>query len=88
VAPDIIRVPAIKLVPGSIVSCYWLLKESINIVAKLPFSAVVLAGGDSKRMGTNKAFLRLEGNNLIDLVFNKVNSLFAETIVAKSFLAA
>jgi molybdopterin-guanine dinucleotide biosynthesis protein A len=81
VAPDIIRVPVIKLVPGSIVSCCWLLKESINIVAKLPFSAVVLAGGDSKRMGTNKAFLRLEGNNLIDLVFNKVNSLFAETIV-------
>ena len=50
-------------------------------MTKLPFSAVVLAGGDSKRMGTNKAFLRLEGNNLIDLVFNKVNSLFAETIV-------
>lgn len=50
-------------------------------MTKLPFSAVVLAGGDSKRMGTNKAFLRLEGSNLIDLVFNRVNSLFAETIV-------
>jgi molybdopterin-guanine dinucleotide biosynthesis protein A len=55
-------------------------------VTKLPLSAVILAGGDSKRMGTNKAFLRLEDSNLIDLVFNRVNSLFAETIVVSDRL--
>ena len=48
---------------------------------KLPFSAVILAGGDSKRMGTNKAFLKLEGRNLIDIVFEKLNDLFKEVIV-------
>ena len=37
-------------------------------------------------MGTNKAFLRLEDSNLIDLVFNRVNSLFAETIVVSDRL--
>jgi molybdopterin-guanine dinucleotide biosynthesis protein A len=50
-------------------------------VQKLPFSAVILAGGDSKRMGTNKAFLKLEGRNLIDIVFEKLNGLFKEVIV-------
>ena len=55
-------------------------------MTKLPLSAVILAGGDSKRMGTNKAFLRLEDSNLIDLVFNRVNSLFAETIVVSDRL--
>jgi len=50
-------------------------------VEKLSFSAVLLAGGDSKRMGTNKAFLVLEGRNLIDIVFEKLHSLFEEVIV-------
>jgi molybdopterin-guanine dinucleotide biosynthesis protein A len=50
-------------------------------VEKLSFSAVLLAGGDSKRMGTNKAFLALEGRNLVDIVFEKLDSLFKEVIV-------
>jgi molybdenum cofactor guanylyltransferase len=50
-------------------------------VKKLSLSAVILAGGDSKRMGTNKALLRLEGKNLIDHVFYKLNDIFSEIII-------
>jgi molybdopterin-guanine dinucleotide biosynthesis protein A len=50
-------------------------------VDKLSLTAVLLAGGDSKRMGTNKAFLALEGRNLVDIVFEKLDSLFSEVIV-------
>lgn len=53
---------------------------------KLPLSAIILAGGDSKRMGTNKAFLRLEGSSLIELVFNRVSSLFVEVIIVSDRL--
>lgn len=48
---------------------------------KLSFSAVILAGGDSKRMGTNKAFLKLDGQNIIDIVFEKLAGFFKEVIV-------
>ncbi len=44
-------------------------------------SAILLAGGDSKRMGTNKALLRLGDNLLIDTVFKKLNRLFEEIII-------
>lgn len=50
-------------------------------VEKLSLSAVVLAGGDSKRMGTNKAFLKLDGQNLIDIVFERLDRLFREIII-------
>ncbi|MDO9534730.1 MAG: molybdenum cofactor guanylyltransferase [Bacillota bacterium] len=50
-------------------------------MTKLSLSAVILAGGDSKRMGTNKAFLRLEGKNLIDHVFYKLYDLFSEIVI-------
>ncbi len=49
--------------------------------AKLPLSAVILAGGDSKRMGEGKAFLRLKGRPLIELVFEKLDSLFQEVVI-------
>ncbi len=48
---------------------------------KIPLSAVILAGGDSKRMGESKAFLRLKGKSLIELVFNKLDDLFQEVII-------
>ncbi len=48
---------------------------------KIPLSAVILAGGDSKRMGESKAFLRLKGKPLVELVFDKLNNLFQEVII-------
>lgn len=48
---------------------------------KLPLSAVILAGGDSKRMGESKAFLRLMGKPLVELVFDKLHNLFQEVII-------
>ena len=51
------------------------------MTAKLPFSAVLLAGGDSKRIGTNKAFLELKGKPLIDIIFWKLEKLFSEVII-------
>jgi len=50
-------------------------------IAKLPFSAVLLAGGESKRMGRDKAFLKLGGERLIDIVFQKLDHLFSEVII-------
>ncbi len=44
-------------------------------------SAVILAGGDSKRMGTNKAFLTLDGKPLVELVFRKLESIFDEILI-------
>jgi molybdopterin-guanine dinucleotide biosynthesis protein A len=51
------------------------------LTAKLPFSAILLAGGDSKRIGTNKAFLQLKGEPLIDIIFKKLEQLFSEVII-------
>jgi len=50
-------------------------------VEKISFSAAVLAGGDSKRMGTNKAFLKLDGKDLIEIVYEKIAALFKEVII-------
>lgn len=47
----------------------------------LTLSAAVLAGGDSKRMGENKAFLKLGGERLIDLIVYELGKLFMEVIV-------
>lgn len=49
--------------------------------SKLPFTAVLLAGGESKRMGMDKVFLKLGKERLIDLVFRKLNKLFSEVII-------
>jgi len=48
---------------------------------KLPLSAVLLAGGESKRMGTRKAFLKIGDDTFIDVIHRKVEALFLETIV-------
>ncbi len=47
----------------------------------LPFSAAVLAGGESKRMGEDKAFIKLGSQRLIEIIVRKLNSLFAEVII-------
>lgn len=48
---------------------------------KLNLSAAVLAGGDSKRMGEDKAFLELGGERLIDIIIRSLAKLFKDIIV-------
>lgn len=50
-------------------------------MTKLMLSAAVLAGGDSKRMGEKKAFLKFDGRYLIELIVEKLCHLFAEVMV-------
>ncbi|RJX17192.1 MAG: bifunctional molybdenum cofactor guanylyltransferase MobA/molybdopterin-guanine dinucleotide biosynthesis adaptor protein MobB [Ammonifex sp.] len=45
-------------------------------------SAVILAGGKSTRMGENKAFLRFEGDTLIERGIDALRRVFPEVIIA------
>jgi molybdopterin-guanine dinucleotide biosynthesis protein A len=49
-------------------------------------SAVVLAGGQSRRMGRDKAFLDFDGAMLIERVIERVQSVCAETIIVANDL--
>jgi molybdopterin-guanine dinucleotide biosynthesis protein A len=49
-------------------------------------SAVVLAGGQSRRMGRDKAFLDFDGITLIERVIERVQSVCAETIIVANDL--
>lgn len=44
-------------------------------------TGVILAGGSSRRMGTNKALLELEGVALIEHIYRKLATLFQEVII-------
>jgi len=48
---------------------------------KLSLSAILLAGGENKRMGIKKAFLKVGGNTFIDIIYRKMDELFSEIIV-------
>lgn len=48
---------------------------------KLSLSAILLAGGKSKRMGINKAFLKIGEKTFIDIIYQKMNELFSEIII-------
>ncbi len=45
-------------------------------------SAIILAGGNSKRMGQDKTQLKLAGKTIIEIVAGKLSSVFSEVIVA------
>lgn len=48
---------------------------------RIPLSAAVLAGGDSRRMGKDKAFLDLGGKPLIEVILDQLEELFEEVLV-------
>lgn len=48
-------------------------------------SAIVLAGGNSTRMGQNKALLKFGSKTLVELVVNKLRNLFAEIIIVTNY---
>jgi molybdopterin-guanine dinucleotide biosynthesis protein A len=45
-------------------------------------TAIILAGGDSKRMGRDKASLLLDGKSLLQRVIESVQPLFAQTLLS------
>ncbi|MDQ6962003.1 MAG: molybdenum cofactor guanylyltransferase, partial [Mariprofundaceae bacterium] len=45
-------------------------------------TAVLLAGGKSKRMGQDKTTLMLDGRSLLQHTFSRVSPLFSETFVS------
>jgi molybdopterin-guanine dinucleotide biosynthesis protein A len=47
-------------------------------------TGIVLAGGASRRMGRDKAFLELDGRSLIEVVIDRMASVCAEVLVAAS----
>ena len=53
----------------------------MNDVTLPRVSALVLAGGQSRRMGRDKAFLDFDGAPLIERVIERVQSVCAETII-------
>jgi molybdopterin-guanine dinucleotide biosynthesis protein A len=57
------------------------MKEFVILKRKLSFSAVLLAGGESKRMGMKKAFLKIGEETFIEIIHRRLEKLFSETIV-------
>lgn len=48
----------------------------------VPMSAIILAGGKSKRMGTDKAFLRYSGHTFISLITEQLLRISDDLVVA------
>lgn len=44
-------------------------------------TGIILSGGKNSRMGTNKAFLKIDGNRLIDKILNIYKNIFTEIII-------
>lgn len=47
----------------------------------LPYSAVILAGGNSSRMKTNKALLHLQGKEIIEIIIDRLRPYFSEILI-------
>jgi molybdenum cofactor guanylyltransferase len=48
---------------------------------KKDITGIILAGGKNSRMGTNKAFLEIDGSRLIDKTINIYREIFPEIII-------
>ena len=48
---------------------------------KKDMTGIILAGGKNSRMGTNKAFLEIDGSRLIDKTINIYRKIFSEIII-------
>ena len=48
---------------------------------KKDMTGIILAGGKNSRMGTNKAFLEIDGSRLIDKTINIYREIFSEIII-------
>lgn len=48
---------------------------------KINITGIILAGGRNTRMGTNKAFLAIDGSRLIDKTINIYREIFPEIII-------
>jgi molybdenum cofactor guanylyltransferase len=48
---------------------------------KKDMTGIILAGGKNTRMGTNKAFLEIDGSRLIDKAINIYREIFSEIII-------
>ncbi|MEQ8221584.1 MAG: molybdenum cofactor guanylyltransferase [Candidatus Eremiobacterota bacterium] len=55
-----------------------------QIINTEPCTAIVLAGGKSNRMGTDKALLPIRGTTLIETIINQIKDLFSEIIISAS----
>ena len=49
---------------------------------EIDVSCVILAGGESRRLGQDKAFIEVGGIRLLDYVYGKCQKLFSEIIIA------
>lgn len=50
-------------------------------MTKVKASGVILAGGKSSRMKFNKAFAEINGRTVIEIIIDKFNAFFEETII-------
>lgn len=57
------------------------MKDVTNMYKKERYSAVILAGGKSSRMKTNKAMLNLHGKSLLQIIVDQLTPFFEEILL-------